>query len=699
MTFEQIFATARRIVPYALIGAVALGLLALGYSLVTPKLYQATARVIVEPRTRTVVANDQDVMSSLPQRDPTVVDTEVEFLESLAVAERVVKEQQLVRDPEFGDSTPEKTAVKFQAAMSVQRAGPTYLIDIGVLSRSPQRAAALANASARAYLALQRERKREATSNANTLLSNRVRTMETELRRAEDAVQAYRVANNLMSVNGTTLAEQTAAQLSQQLADARGRERAALAELAAARGAGVSLDSANAQGSLGTLRAQQATARQEMSAAAARYGPNHPTYIAAAQRLREIDAAVAGETSRARAAVAANRQSLVADLAAKAAAATNLRRSIEGSAGNNQAGLTRNSRSSSELGELERKAAALRSTYEAYLERYRQTTTQLGTEQADSSVVSEALTPSKPARPNTRINLLLGLLLGGAIGVSIAVIRMLFESHFSTSNQIENELDVDALPILPTIKSAKLPVRRAADPLSAARAMLEDTTGTFAEMHTNLLASLNRPVDGGANQVVLLTSSLPREGKTTAAVCLATMSAQLGRRTVLIDFDQRRRGTTRALVDDPAVGVAQVIDGTATLESVTITTDLGGFDLIPASKLKGNAAGIFEHEGLQALLTTLRGKYDLVLLDSAPILPIADSRILAKYADSILMLCRWRSTPRKAVEQALALLGESATPIAGVALTQVDLNRQATLGYGDQTFYYSKYKEYYHTAV
>ncbi|WP_164847492.1 GumC family protein [Sphingobium algorifonticola] len=700
MTFEQIFAICRRMLPFALIGGLLLGALAAGYSLIAPRKYEAVARVIVEPRTLTLTAS-QDVMSALPQRDPTVVDTEVEFLQSLAVAEQVVRDQKLVSDPEFGDTTPEKTAVKFQSAMSVRRAGPTYLIDIGVESRSPQRAAELANAAATAYTNLQRSRKRDATTEANKLLASRVESMAEELRKAEDAVQRYRISNGLMSVNGATLAEQTAAQLSQQLADARARERAALAELGAARGANVSLDSANSQMSLGTLRAQQATAQQEMSAAASRYGPNHPQYIAAAERLAQINQAVASESGRARSAVAADRQTLVADLAAKAAAASNLRRSLESSAGVNDAGLTRNSRASSDLGKLERNAAALRSTYEAYLERYQQTSTQLGTEQADSSLVAAALVPGKPSKPDLKLNVIVGVVLGIFGGISVATMILLFESHFSTSQQVEESLDVDSLPSLPSARSANLSVGGSSkpEPAETAAAMLAAPTDTFAEMHKSLLASLNRPVDGKPNTVVMISSALPREGKTTAAICLAAMAAHIGRKVVLVDCDQRRRTTTQALIGEPKVGVGEVIDGAARLDDALVQTILPGLTLLPASSLPTSAVDIFERTaGVERMIAALRARFDLILIDTAPLLPIADSRVLAKHADSVMLLCRWRATPRRAVEQALELLAESDAPIAGVALVQVDLQKQATFGYGDKSFYYNKYKEYYHSA-
>ena len=245
VTFEQMKAVARRAAPIVLLGMLGLGAIALIYSLVAPKTYQSTARVIVEPRSRTIT--DQDVVGSLPQPDQAVVDTEVQFLDSRAVAARVVRDERLVNDPEFGGGSVDAAVARFDDALSIRRVGMTYLIDISVDSRSPQRAAALANATAEAYVELQKERKRAATQAATDLLRRRVDAMAGELRQAEGDVQRFRIANNLMSVNGTTLAEQSAAQLSDQLAMARAQERAALGRLAAASGAPVATDTANTQ--------------------------------------------------------------------------------------------------------------------------------------------------------------------------------------------------------------------------------------------------------------------------------------------------------------------------------------------------------------------------------------------------------------------------------------------------------------------
>ena len=694
MTFEQILSILRRVLPYALAGMVAFAIVGLAYSLLTPREYRATARVIVDPRTRTLAA--QDVVSGLPQRDETIVDTEVEFLESPSVAEHVVRQKKLASDPEFGGPTFQSAVDNLSSAMNVHRVGMTYHIDISVDSRSAERAAELANATAEAYLVMQKMGKRNTTAEASELLRKSAEAKEVEVRAAEQAVAEYRSRNNLLSIKGAPLAEQSAAQLADQLANARAQERAALGELGAAARAPIALDAANSQASLGALRSQQAAAQQKMSAAATRYGYRHPIYVAAQEELTRINEAVASEDARARAAVSAGRQQQITDLRSRAAAATNLRHSLESSAGYNAAKLERNAQASTELSDLERKAQALRDTYQTYLDRYQQVSSQLGTEQSDSNLVSAAVVPLKPFKPNVKLNTSIGALAGFLVGISFVTITMILEAHFSTNQQLEEALDLEALPALPTIKSTDLGAGQGN--LSAAeisRLMLSNPTGVFAEMHKNLLSALDRPVDGKPNQVIVITSALPKEGKTTASICLASMAAHLGKRTLLVDCDQRRRSVTRELLGAADLGLRDALLNVGDSSRAIRETHVDKLHILPANAIDGAQIDIFDSNKVQPLLTSLRSRYDVILLDTAPILPIADTRILAPNADSVLFLCRWRSTPRRAVENALAILGKTDAPIAGVALTQVDLKQQAKFGYGDSLFYYQMYRDYY----
>ncbi|WP_221794544.1 GumC family protein [Aquisediminimonas sediminicola] len=683
LNIDDIKAFIFRAAPLVILAVIGFMTVAIAYSLAATKIYEATARVIVEPRTQNLTGN-QEALSGLQARDQGVVDTEVHFLQSGTVAERVVRDAQLMQDPEFAEASTDATIKRFAKALDIRRVGMTYLIDIAVRAQSPSHAALLANKAAAAYLALQQERKRAATSLAGDLLSRRVASMASEVGAAEAEVQTFRRSHNLMSVNGTTLAEQNAAQLNAQLATAQADERAAIDRLHAATQDNVATDTAHAQNSLAPLHAQQAAAMQEMGVAQSRYGERHPNYIATREKLDEINRALVAETVRARSAIIAARQNELANLRAQAAAATGMRQSIEASATANAAGLNRNSQAYATLAELERKASALRSTYENYLTRYQQTSTQLGTERPDSAIISPATSPLAPHSPHLVYNVIIAVLGGLVVGVLVSALGMMLESHFSTGHQVEQSLDVDALPILPTIASAGLfPKRANPDITVIVVTMLTRPMCAFTKMHISLLAAISRPLATGVNQVIALTSAIPNEGKTTSAVCLAALAANAGRRTIIIDGDLRRQHATDILLGRAAKkGLVDILDGDAALEDTLIRDLPGGFDLLPAAPLSSGRLDIFSAPQFGALIKNLRQHYDLILIDTAPILPVFDTRILLEHVDSVMFLCRWRKTARRTVEAALAIIGRTGAPIAGLCLTQVDLTQIRKFSYG-----------------
>jgi capsular exopolysaccharide synthesis family protein len=690
LNIDDIKAFIFRSAPLVILAVIGFTSVAIIYSMSATKIYEATARVIVEPRTQNLTGH-QEALSGLQARDQGVVDTEVQFLQSGTVAERVVRDAQLMQDPAFAETDENTTVERFTKALSIRRVGMTYLIDIAVTAQSPSRAATLANKVAAAYLMLQQERKRDATSLAGDLLRHRVASMAREVGIAEAEVQKFRRSHNLMSVNGTTLAEQGAAQLNAQLATARADERAALDRLNQASQDRVATDTAHAQTSLAPLYAQQASAMQEMGVAQSRYGERHPNYITAREKLDEINQALAAEIARARSAIVAGRQNDLASLRAQAAAATGLRQSIEASAAANAAGLDSNSQAYTALAELERKASALRSTYENYLTRYQQTSTQLGTEQPDSALISPAIPPSSPHSPNLITNIVIAVIGGLVVGVLVAALGMMLESHFSTGHQVEQSLDVDALPLLPTIASSGLFPKRARPTISdIVDAMLARPMGAFTKMHQSLLAAISRPLTTGANQVIALTSALPNEGKTTSVICLAALAANGARRTIIIDGDLRRQHVTEILLARvPDKGLTDILDGNALLHDTLIRCLPGGFDLLPAAPISSGRLDVFSAPQFGALIANLREHYDLILIDTAPVLPVFDTRLLLEHVDSVVFLCRWRKTARRIVEAALAIIGRSGAPIAGLCLTQVDLTQIRKFSYGGPHYAHS----------
>jgi capsular exopolysaccharide synthesis family protein len=195
--------------------------------------------------------------------------------------------------------------------------------------------------------------------------------------------------------------------------------------------------------------------------------------------------------------------------------------------------------------------------------------------------------------------------------------------------------------------------------------------------------------------VIAITSALPGEGKTTTSLCLARTAALQGARVVVVDCDLRRRTVNRLLRADPATGLLEVLSGEATLQQAIVVDEPTGAHVLPLAKSAFTPKDVFGTVAMDRLLADLRARYDLIILDTAPILPVADTRVLAPKADTVVFLARWRKTPQQAIEAAFRLLAGTGAHVGGVALTQMDMKQQTKYGYGDPGYYYAEYKKYY----
>ena len=171
--------------------------------------------------------------------------------------------------------------------------------------------------------------------------------------------------------------------------------------------------------------------------------------------------------------------------------------------------------------------------------------------------------------------------------------------------------------------------------------------------------------------------------------------AMSGSSVVVVDCDLRRRNINQLLHIEPEIGLLEVLQGTTSLDEALIRDTASGAYFLPLAKSSHTPKDMFSSEAMERLVATLSQRFDLVLLDSAPVIPVSDTRILAKKADVVMLLVKWRKTPRKAVQTAMSQLGSVGAEVTGVALTMVDNRAQSKYGYGDAGYYYHSYRKYY----
>lgn len=683
----------------------------------TPR-YTGSAEVMIDTR-KHEVSNIQDVLSGLPA-DTNVVDTEVDVLKSRTLAERVVKELNLDADPEFNAALKPKSVVgNLTAAVAqlspkdtgaaaenlrqikahervvdhvlqrlrVHRSGLTYVIDINFTSQSAAKAALIANTFADKYLTQQLQDKFEATTAATTWLNQRLAEMEPQVQAAAAAVERYRAAHGLLASVGSTLTEQEISNIDTSLDQARAESaektaRVRTAEADLARGSnGADLSGPLSSQTVMQLRSQEAQASSKYANLETKYGPKHPDVQRAKRELDDITAQTNEEVQR-----------QVSNLKTEQQVANQRVASLEASLRGAKGTLVGNNAAAVELADLQRKADAASALYDSLLNRAKQTAADRGNEQSDSRIVSRAKIPTRPSYPNKPLNLALGLLLGLAGGVGSVFLMEALDSGLATSEDIERFLNVPHLGAVPQLESTTGGKPAGMPPSSF---VVEKPLSAFAEAFRNLRASILFSKVDAPVKVVVLTSALPGEGKTTTTFCLGRSMAMSGSNVVVVDCDLRRRGLNRLLGAEPKVGLIEVLQGSCLLDDALILDKPSGAWFLPLAHSEHTPRDLFGSQAMDRLIETLRERFDVVLMDTAPVIPVSDTRILAPKADVVVYLARWRKTPRKAVEAAFALLTSVGADIAGVALTQVDVREQAKYGYGDAGYYYQSYRKYY----
>lgn len=671
----------------------------------TPRSYSATSALQLEPREQEPVkVNDR---GGFIPADDNLIDTAVQALRSPSLALDVVRKLKLDAVREYGGA-PEaakdaaKTSTTEPADMGItpaerramrallgrlgaRRVGVTYLVEITAWGGDPQIVARIANTVAQSYIDLGISQKQA----RNSLSARFVESQATALRKqavADDAaLQDYMVRNNLMSAEGATMAEQEVSELNRQIADAQAklaeqRGRLSAAQTQVARGGG-GADTAAALNSetVRQLRQQEAQASAKLAQLDARYGGRHPDVIEARDELADIRRQLNGEIER-----------ILSGLRAEVQVAESRLSSLMASRSTARGSLAQNGSAQVGRFELERRAEASRAIYNAYLTRAKETAQAGELPNADASVSTYARVPDIPSSPNYRTGALIAVLAALGVAGLAAGIAEYIEDTVSTRNDIEESLGTAYAGAIPSLKSA---MRAKATGITPQDYVAIRPMSLFTESLRNLAAYLDIAGTGG-NKVITITSPLPREGKSTISMCLARTLALGRRNVVLVDADVRHHSASDALAAGGKEALFRVLDGSMALDAALVTDDRTGLRIL-ATRGPQSPDDIVTEEAMAALIARLRARFDVVIIDSAPLLGVAETRVVTRLSDTTLVVSRWRRTPIKALRTALDLLAQNGSHVGGVALSMVNVREYASAGLTDAFGYYKKFAGYY----
>jgi capsular exopolysaccharide synthesis family protein len=339
---------------------------------------------------------------------------------------------------------------------------------------------------------------------------------------------------------------------------------------------------------------------------------------------------------------------------------------------------------------LERDAESNRALLGTYLTRLKETGSQkdIKGQQPDARIVSRAAVPADPSFPKTWLILALVAAGSGFAGVLAAFAAEQMDSGLRNVAEMDRVEGLQSLGFSPRVAAPDA----AADLVGY---VLEYPRSAYAESLRTLLWSLNLTLPDNPSRCVLITSAEPEEGKTSIVACLAALKAAAGQRVLVVDADARRPALAQAFSVTAGAGLAEVLMGRARLDEVIVRDPRTGVDLLAAGAAPPDMPRWLEAPGMAAMLATLQTRYDLVLLDSPPLHVAVDSCVLARIADTTVLVVRWQATRREAVEAAVSQLRDAGARLAGGVLTLVDLDRYAPYGYSGYGAYRSYIGRYY----
>lgn len=711
--------------PLSLIG------LALIYLMAASTLYTATSTVLVDPRRANVVDANQTVLSNFGTDDATI-ESQTLLIQSVAILQRVVEKLKLATDPEFmpkpgmldpirrvfssrgptAGASPEDTAKArsveiLQKRMKVTRQGTTFLVDISVNSEEPRKAATIANAIAESYFEEQVRAKYDATKIAANWLNGQIEGLKSRVVASEQAVEDFRAANNLAVSQGVTVNDQQITDLNNKLIAARAQTAEARAkydqvqQLSKSGSDPGGINAAITSDMITKLRTQYADIAKNEADLSSKYGSRHPLVANVRAQLKDTQRLINEEIRRI---LDSTQHDYDIARSREASLQESLDR-VQGVSSSSGQALVR-------LHELQREAEANRTLYESYLARYKETSAQESLEMPDSRVVTRASIPIRPSSPKTMFILGLAMMLGLGGGCIFAFLADYLDRRVKTLEQAEAISGVPALAAVPLIGTRELAARakRGRDELGRydprtirllppslqpplMRYAIDEPGTFFAEAIRAVRLALQRTMRIQPLKVVLVTSALDSEGKTTLAANLALSLATLGIKTLLIDGDLRNPQLTRALAPHADAGLMEVAMGLTPLERAILLDRSSGLSILPspAAKDADLITELMFSERIVDILDHLRQHYELIIIDSPPLVPLVDGRALAELSDRIILAVGWDQTPQEVISHTINLLSPVYDRILGTVMTRVDLSRLRFYDYYRSSAYLKPY--------
>ena len=691
--------------------------------------FTSQAVLIIDPRT-TAVTDIDAVISNLP-REAAAIRTEIDMITSSATAAKVVDRLGLVHDPDFNGAierpsaidravagindtfgydlsplhqqitgyltsagigvkeptTPEKeraaVIAEVRRGLSATSDAQSYTIVVSFKAKEPEKAARIANAFVDEYLLDQLNTKQEVTQQANKWLEDRINELRAQVEVSDKAVQDYRAQQGLVlgGASGETFLSQQLAELNRALVVAQTERGRAEARAQNARLVARSPTEGNAAEVLGSpliqrLGEEESAIARRLAEYRTRYGDQHPAVQAYVTQLTNLRQKMREEVTKIMAVINNEVEIARAREREMEAALKKLTAETAGELGANV-----------RLAQLQREADANRRVYEGLLQRLVETREQGDLQQRDARVVSKAEPPLEPSTPGKKLFVGGGLAVGLLIGMFLAFLRDHLNKTFRNTQHVEETIGVPAIGLVPS-----LPHHRNAKPEDY---VLDRPRSEYSEAVRAIGVSLYARGALNTGSVVMVTSAVPGEGKTTVCLTMARMLASSGRRVLLLECDLRCPRIGNVLGDNAPGDLSDLIVGKAEWNDVVQVDGRTGLHYVVGRPHCDHPQELLGSEKLASIIKFASLEYDCVILDTPPMAVVADAGVLTRSATECLFVVRWEQTPRAVVQRAIDRLTELGRDVTSVVLSRVDLKKLARTDASEEAYGMNEARRYY----
>jgi len=651
--------------------------------------YVATARIEIDRENANILPFQGGDSFDYMVDSENYIETQAKILTSETLALQTIRNNGLALRPEFAASGGPSEAVasgnlanqtrppelaEFLGNLSVKRVPNSRLMDVSFESTDPRLAARTVNAHIATYVEQNYRSKYEATSQASDWLADQLRDFKIKVQKSEDARIAYERQNQIWTLDDKqNMTTQRLSDINKQFTDAQAERmrKESLYEFAKA-GDLDAVPQVESNTALADLLKKKGETSADYADALTQYGPNFPKVLRLKAQLKDIDDNIEKEKQKILDVLesdyreARQRETLMGQALDQAKAETN-----------------QMAEKMVEYNILKREAEANKALYEGLMTKMKETAISGALRSSNIRIVDPAMVPTTPARPAKTKNIILSFLVGLVGGIGLALLREYLDNTVKTPDDIETLARLPSLAVVPQFAGTNGSKRRSMlqgfsenghdkrIELVAQHLPKSQVSEAFRALRTSILLSQAEHPP----QVILVTSALPREGKTTAAANLAVTLAQLGDSTVLVDADLRKPGIARLLNlgGGKYAGLSSYLAGVSSLDLVSIPHPaIPNLVAIPTGPLPPNPADLLSSHRLADAIVELRSKFKFIVLDSPPIMVATDAVILSVQADGVLLVVRSGETPKVAFTRTRDLLTSVKSRILGVVLNAVD---------------------------